>query len=159
MFKVIIFFILISAVVPVTAVRAEADMTADLICPCECAMFISTCDCPTAMQIKKEIGSMKDTGFSEKQIVTALQAEYGNEILAHPEKSSSMSLWMGGISLAFISAVIGYIFIKKPNPGIIPDIKMYEQQFEEEYRKFVSEIDELDESISSFSKGSSETGE
>jgi hypothetical protein len=37
---------------------------------------------------------------------------------------------------------LGYIFSKKTKVDIIPEIKKYEQQFEEEYRNFVSEIDE-----------------
>ena len=120
-------------------------MTSHLICPCECAMVISTCDCSTAVQVKKEINSMKEASFSEKQIFSALQAEYGNEILAHPEKDSSIPLWVGGILLAITFVFLGYIAIKKPNLRIIPDIsdkRKYEQQFEEEYRKFVSEVEE-----------------
>ena len=34
---------------------AAGDMASDLICPCECTMIISTCDCPTAEQVKKEM--------------------------------------------------------------------------------------------------------
>ncbi len=140
--KIIILFILVSWIVPV---NAEEDMTSHLICPCECAMVISTCDCSTAVQVKKEINSMKDAGFSEKQIFSALQAEYGKDILAHPEKDSSIPLWVGSILLAITFVFLGYIAIKKPNLRIIPDIpdkQKYEQQFEEEYRKFVSEVEE-----------------
>ncbi len=154
MLKIIILFILISGISPV---MADEDITSNLICPCECAMVISTCDCPTAIQVKKEISSMKENGFSEKQIVSALQAEYGREILAPPQKNS-MPLWMGGVSLALIFVFLGYIFIKKPNLEIIPDKKKYEQQFEEEYRKFVSEF-EPDRNISPFSKSSSKMEE
>ena len=102
--KIIILFILVSWIVPV---NAEEDMTTHLICPCECAMVISTCDCSTAVQIKKEINSMNEAGFSEKQIFSALQAEYGKEILAHPEKDSSISSWMGVIYLAFTLVFLG----------------------------------------------------
>ncbi len=139
MFKIIILFILISGISPV---MADGGMVSDLICPCECAMVISTCDCPTAMQVKKEIIQMKENGFSEKQIFTALQTEYGKEILAHPEKTNSMSLWTAGIALTIMLAFLGYFITKKPNPDIIPDKKKYEQRFDEEYRKFVSEFDE-----------------
>ncbi len=145
LFKIIILFILISGVVPVNAAMAEGDMTSHLICPCECAMIISTCDCSTAIQVKKEINSMKEAGFSEKQIFSALQAEYGMEILAHPERDSSISLWVGGILLAFAFVFLGYIAIKKPNLRVIPDIpdkQKYEQQFEEEYQKYVSGAEE-----------------
>ncbi len=154
LFKIIILFILILGIVPVNAAMAEEDMTSHLICPCECAMVISTCDCSTAVQVKKEINSMKEAGFSEKQVFSALQAEYGKEVLAHPERDNSVPLWIGGISLVFIFVFLGYIAIKKPNlraiPGIhdndipdgIPDKQKYEQRFEEEYRKFVSEAEE-----------------
>lgn len=137
MFKIIILLILISEVVTVNGALANEDMTS-LICPCECAMVISTCDCSTAIQVKKEIIQMKESGFSKKQIFSALQAEYGKEIMAHPQKNS-MPLWMGGVSLIILFVFLGYIFTKKPNPEIITDKKMYEQRFEEEYRKFVYE--------------------
>ena len=82
---IMLFTLLISGINPV---QADHDMTSDLICPCECAMVISTCDCSTAIQVKKEISQMKESGFSERQIFSALQAEYGKEILVHPEKTS-----------------------------------------------------------------------
>ncbi len=142
MFKIIILFILISGISPV---MADGDMASDLICPCECAMVISTCDCPTAIQVKKEITQMKENGFSGTQIFSALQAEYGKGVLVHPEKSVSTSLWVG-VSLAAILGFVGYLATRKPNPDVIPDIEKYEKRFEEEYRKFVSEFDELNKS-------------
>jgi cytochrome c-type biogenesis protein CcmH/NrfF len=138
--EIIILFILISGISPV---MADEDMTSNLICPCECAMVISTCDCPTAMQVKKEILQMKENGFSEKQIFSALQAEYGSQILAHPEKTNPVSLWTAGIALTIMLAFLGYFITKKPNLDIIPDKEKYEKRFEEEYRKFVSEIEEV----------------
>ncbi len=123
------------------SVVADEDMTSDLICPCECAMVISTCDCTTAIQVKKEITQMKESGFSETQIFSALQAEYGKEILVPPEKTGSLSLWVGGISLSLLFAFLGYILTKKPKMDIIPDLKKYEHRFEDEYREFVSELE------------------
>lgn len=155
MFKIIILFILISGISPV---MADEDMTSSLICPCECAMVISTCDCPTAIQVKKEIGSMKENGFSETQIFSALQAEYGKGILVHPEKTISTSLWVG-VSLAAILGFVGYIVTRKPNPDVIPDREKYEKRFEEEYQKFVSEFDETNESPCPFPKGPSKMEE
>lgn len=137
MYRVLMLFVLLIS--GINTVLAD-DMTSDLICPCECAMVISTCDCPTAIQVKKEITQMKESGFSEEQIFSALQAEYGKEILVHPKKES-MSLWMGGISLIVLFVFLGYIFTKKPNLEIMPDKKKYEQRFEEEYRKFLSEME------------------
>lgn len=155
-FRAFIIFVLL---LPLTSVTmAKVDIANNLICPCECAMIISTCDCPAAMQVKKEIGTMEETGFSEKQIITALQAEYGSEILHH-EKASSMPLWMAGIPLAIILVFLGYIITKKPNLNIIPDREKYEKRFEEEYRKFVSEFDEPNKNISPFSNGSSKMEE
>ncbi len=139
MYRVLMLFVLlISGIKPVMA----DDMTSDLICPCECSMVISTCDCTTAIQVKKEITQMKENGFSEKQVFSALQAEYGKDILVHPEKTNSLSLWMGGVSLSILFGFLGYIFTRKPNMDIIPDIKKYEQRYEEEYREFISELDE-----------------
>ncbi len=138
MFRVIMLFtLLISGIKPV---MADDDMTSDLICPCECSMVISTCDCATAIQVKKEITQMKENGFSEKQVFSALQAEYGKEILAHPEKTGPLSLWVGGVALSILFVFLGYVFIRKPKlKEAVPDIKKYEQRFEEEYQKFVSE--------------------
>ncbi len=146
-----LFVLLISGIKPA---MSDADMTSDLICPCECAMVISTCDCTTAIQVKKEIVQMKGSGFSEKQIFSALQAEYRNEILVHPEKTSSSSLWMAGVSLSILFVFLGYIFTRKPNKDIIPDIKKYEQRFENEYREFVSELDDFGD-IHPYGMGSS----
>src|SRR3972149_8876590 len=148
---ILLFTLLISGI---NTVQADDDMTSDLICPCECAMVISTCDCSTAIQVKKEIIQMKESGFSENQIFSALQAEYGEEILAHPEKTSSLSLWAGGVSLSLLFVFLGYIFTKKQKMEIIPDIKKYEQRFEAEYRKFVSELDEP-RALHSYEMGSS----
>ncbi|MCZ7396555.1 MAG: cytochrome c-type biogenesis protein CcmH [Candidatus Methanoperedens sp.] len=144
MFKIIILLILISGIFLVNPVMADQDMTSHLICPCECAMVISTCGCSTAIQVKKEILQMKEAGFSENQMFSALQTEYGMEILAHPEKVHSIPLWVAGVPLALIFVFLGFILIKKPNPDIIPvSNKKYEKRFEEEYRKFVSEIEEM----------------
>lgn len=135
MFRAILLFVLLLP--SINAIPAGEDMTTNLICPCECAMIISTCDCPTAVQVKKEISSMKENGFSEKQIYSALQAQYGN-ILVHP-KEKPTPLWVAGIPLAIVLVLIGYALNKKPDPDIVPDMEKYEKQFEEEYRKFVSE--------------------
>ena len=136
MLKVIMLFALL--VPGIGHVLADDDMTSGLICPCECAMVISTCDCDTAIQVKKEIAQMKAIGFSEKQIVSALQAEYGKEIVAKPEKTSSLWLWAGGISLGAL-LTLGYVFTR--NRNAVPDIKKYEQRFEEEYREFIYETE------------------
>lgn len=121
-----------------------SDMTADLICPCECAMIISTCDCPTAVQVRKEIGSMTNEGFSENQIFSALQAEYGKDILSRPEKSysDSMPLLVAGVPLALILAFLGYTIIRRPKADIVLDREKYEKRFEEEYQEFLSDLEE-----------------
>ncbi len=154
MYRVLMLFVLlISGIYPV---MADDTMTSGLICPCECAMVISTCDCTTAIQVKKEITQMKENGFSEKQIFSALQAEYGKEILVNPEKTGSLSLWVGGVSLSILFVFLGYIFTRKPKMEVIPDIKKYEQRFEDEYHEFVSELDEPDKNIEHFSKDSTD---
>ncbi|KAB2947691.1 MAG: Cytochrome C biogenesis protein [Candidatus Methanoperedens nitroreducens] len=157
MLRVIMLFTLLTS--GINYVMADDNMTSDLICPCECAMVISTCDCTTAIQVKKEITRMKDNGFSEKRIFSALQAEYGKEIMVNPEKTNPLSLWIGGLSLGILLVFTGYIFTKKPKmeviPEITPDIKKYEQRFEEEYRKFVSELEEPEKNMEPFSRGSS----
>ncbi len=140
MLRVIILFILLIS--GIDHGMADEDITYDLICPCECAMIISTCDCTTAIQVKTEIAQMKENGFSEKQVFSALEAEYGKDILKHPEKTSSVSLWVAGASLSLLLVFIGYIFTKKMKTEIIPDIRKYEERFDEEYRKFVSEMEE-----------------
>ncbi len=141
MLRAVLLFVLLFSQTAINVISADEDMTSSLICPCECAMIISTCDCPTAIQVKKEIASMRESGFSEKQIFSALQAEYGKGILVHPEKAKSLSLWVG-VSLAIVLGFAGYIVTRKPDPDIIPDREKYEKRFEEEYRKFVSLLEE-----------------
>lgn len=136
---IFIFILLISGI---DHGMAEQDITSDLICPCECAMVISTCECTTAIQVKKEIAQMKENGFSEKQIFSAIQAEYGKDILKHPEKINSMLLWMAVASLIILFVFLGYIFTRRTKLEALPNIKRYEEQFEEEYRTFVSEMEE-----------------
>ncbi|MBU4220405.1 MAG: cytochrome c-type biogenesis protein CcmH [Euryarchaeota archaeon] len=136
---IFIFILLISGI---DHGMAEEGITSDLICPCECAMVISTCECTTAIQVKKEIAQMKENGFSENQIFSALQAEYGKDILKHPEKINSMLLWMAVASLIILFMFLGYIFTRRTKLEALPNIKRYEEQFEEEYRTFVSEMEE-----------------
>lgn len=121
---------------------ADDDMNSELICPCECAMILSTCECTTAIQVKKEITQMKETGFSEKQIFSTLLAEYGKDIIAHPKQINSMLLSMAVASLIILFVILGYIFTRKKKAKIIPDIKKYEEHFEEEYNNFVSKMED-----------------
>ncbi|MCX9014517.1 MAG: cytochrome c-type biogenesis protein CcmH [Candidatus Methanoperedens sp.] len=123
---------------------AGEDITPHLVCPCECAMIISTCDCPTAQRVKNEITQMKNSGFSDKQVYSAMQAGYGDGIIAHPGKMNNTSLWIAGVLSVLFLIFIGYIVARKPNPAIIPipGREKYEGQFEEEYRNFVSELEE-----------------
>ncbi len=137
--RVLMIFVLLTS--GINHVMAEKNMTSDLICPCECAMVISTCDCTTAIQVKKEISQMKGLGFSEAQVFSALQAEYGKEIMARPQKTNSMGLWLGGATLSILFVFLGYIYIRKPKKVIVPDSKKYEQRFEDEYRQFLSEVE------------------
>lgn len=153
---IILLFLLASGVVPA---MGDDYMTSELICPCECAMVISTCDCTTAIQVKTEISGMKEKGFSKKQIFSALQAEYGKEILAPPEKDRTSKLWVIGAALGLLLAFVGYIFSRKTKMHIIPDMKKYEQQFEEEYRNFVSEIDETNKNENHVSNDTSKLEE
>ncbi len=46
------YFMLILLISMCDPVMANEDMTSDLICPCECAMVISNCNCTTAIQGK-----------------------------------------------------------------------------------------------------------
>lgn len=136
---ILLLSLLLTAVSIHTAIAKEDTA---LICPCECAMALSACDCPTAIQIKKEMLQMEGTGFSEKQIISALQAEYGSEVLVYPEKKDPLQLWIAGILLVPVLMFLGYILARKQGSGIIPDSEKYERRFEEEYRSFVSEQEE-----------------
>ncbi|MCX9012425.1 MAG: cytochrome c-type biogenesis protein CcmH [Candidatus Methanoperedens sp.] len=138
--KAILLFAPLLTAVSIHTAMAEEDMTP--VCPCECAMVISACDCTTAIQVKKEISQMEGTGFSEKQIISALQAEYGGGILVRPEKKDPSPLWIAGILLVPVLMFLGYILARKPDNGIIPAGEEYERQFEEEYQSFVSKQEE-----------------
>lgn len=140
MMNVMLLFSLLLPLVSADMVMAEEEMTSYLICPCECDMVISTCDCTTAIQIKKEISSMKVNGFSDKQIFSALKTEYGNDIVAQ-EKIDTTSLWVGGLFLSVVLLLLGYFMKTKVNPLVLPSDK-YQQQFDEEYRRFVDETEE-----------------
>lgn len=138
-YVILLFILLISGI---DRVLADDEITSELICPCECAMILSTCECTTAIQVNKEISQMKENGFSEKQIFSSLQAEYGKDIIAHPKKINSMLLSMAVASLIILFVILGYIFTRKTKTKLIPDIKKYEERFEDEYSKFVSEMEE-----------------
>ena len=137
--KVLLFIFLISGI---DHVLADDELASELICPCECSMILSTCECTTAIQVKKEITQLKENDFSEKQIFSTLQVEYGKDIIAHPKRINSMLLSMAAASLIILFVILGYIFTKKKKTKLIPDMKRYEERFEEEYRKFVSEMEE-----------------
>ena len=141
MLTAIILFYLLLPLVSVEMVMAEEEITSHLICPCECAMVVSTCDCPTSVQIEKEISLMKENGFSEKQVFSALKTEYGNEIVAK-EKIENTSLWTGSIFLSIVLILLGLFATKKLKPDLIPFKEKYRQQFEEEYRRFADETEE-----------------
>lgn len=141
MLTAIILLSLLFPLVSVDMVMAEEGMTSHLICPCECDMVISTCDCPTSVQIKKEINSMKENGFSEKQIFSALKTEYGNDIAAQENKDTT-SLWVGGVFLSIVLVILGLFMKRKLNPHVLPFYDKYQQRFEEEYRRFVDETEE-----------------
>lgn len=139
--KAILLFALLLTAVSIHGAMAEEDMT--LVCPCECAMAISACDCPTAVQVKKEISRMGGTGFSEKQIISALQAEYGSGVLVYPEKKDLAPFWIAGILLVPVLMFFGYMLFRKQDSGVIPAGEEYERRFEEEYQSFVSEQEEM----------------
>ncbi len=82
---------------------------------------------------------MKEYGFSEKQIFSALKTEYGNEIAAQ-EKKDITSLWVGGTFVSVVLILLGYFIRTRLNPLALPDFK-YQLQFEEEYRRYVDETE------------------
>ncbi|MBE0521797.1 MAG: cytochrome c-type biogenesis protein CcmH [Candidatus Methanoperedenaceae archaeon] len=135
---------LVFLITSIHPVLAEEDITRHLICPCECAMIISTCDCPTARQVKNEIMHLTNSGFSERQVYSALQKGYGEGIIAHPDRIGKTSLWIPGILLVIFLIFVGYIVSRKPNPGVIPipGREKYERQFQEEYRNFILELED-----------------
>ncbi len=121
--------------VPVSSVRADEGVASHLMCPCECEMILSTCDCPTAIIVRDEITSMTDNGFSEKQIFSALVKEYGNVIII--DRKDTASLLAGSVILLIVLLLVGYFAARRPDPYVIPDSEKYKKQFEEEYLKFV----------------------
>lgn len=132
---VMISFILSFIQVPVSSVRADEGIASHLMCPCECEMILSTCDCPSAIIVRNEITSMTDHGFSEKQIISALVKEYGNVII--PERKDTTTLLAGSIILLVVLVLVGYFAASKPDPYVIPDSEKYRKQFDEEYLRFV----------------------
>ncbi len=133
---VMISFILLFIQVPISSVMANEGIDSHLVCPCECEMILSACDCPTAIIVKNEITSMTENGFSEKQIISALVKEYGDDIIV-PGRKETATLWVGSIVLLVVLVLLGYFAARKPDPYVIPDSEKYKEQFDEEYRRFV----------------------
>ncbi len=132
----IILFFLLFIQSPISLAAVEDGISSHLICPCECGMVLSTCDCPTAIKIQNEISSMKESGFSGTQISSALAREYGDGIIALQKKDFS-SLWAGGIILSVVLVLLGFFAARKPYPRCILSSEEYERRFDEEYRKFL----------------------
>ncbi len=136
MLIVIIWFTVIFMQGTISLANADEGIASHLICPCECEMLLSTCDCPTAVIVRNEITSMTGNGFSENQIISALVKEYSNDIII-PERKDTAPLWAGSIILLVVLVLVGYFAARKPDPYIIPDSEKYKKQFDEEYRRFV----------------------
>ena len=86
------------------------DVAGKLSCYCGgCPHLVVTgCTCPTADKIKADVQKKIDSGMSEKQILAAYVAQYGQTILSAPPKSGfNMTAW----ALPFLAFIGGGVFL------------------------------------------------
>ena len=72
----------------VLAIPTNIDLERELVCQCGCGKVLGACHCGTAGEMRGSIGEMIDGGETEQQILTQFVAQYGEKVLAAPEKAA-----------------------------------------------------------------------
>ena len=96
---------LLALAAPASAQRASLPDIEDEVMCVECGTVLSVSSSPVAQQerdfIRREIAAGKD----KEQIKAALVAEYGEDVLAEPERSGfNLALWVVPIVLVLLAA-------------------------------------------------------
>lgn len=80
---------------PVEINRPTRAVEQQLICQCGCTMVVDVCDCGTAENIRKDILNKMNSGMSNQQVLAAYIAQYGEKVLAYPEKKGfNLTAWI-----------------------------------------------------------------
>ena len=61
------------------------ELEADIICPCDCAQVLYTCQCGTAHELRGTIKGMLAEGNNREEILAWFEDTYGEVILAAPK--------------------------------------------------------------------------
>ncbi len=71
---------------PVEVNQRTRPIEGKLICQCGCTMIVANCDCATADAMRGDIARKLDQGMSEPAILAAYVAQYGEKVVAYPER-------------------------------------------------------------------------
>jgi cytochrome c-type biogenesis protein CcmH len=151
---VVIFFLFVSPA------RAEGDTASDisakLICQCDCTMILSTCQCATKDEMIIVIDQKLDEGQSSKEIVDYFVAAYGERVLSAPPKQGfNLTAWILPFAVILGGGGIIYLAIRKwvkkgesSQADLIELIESKSSGQEDEYQQ------RLEEDLKDFSEGS-----
>ena len=90
---------------PASAQRASLPDIEDEVMCVECGTVLSVSNSPVALQERDFIRRQIAAGKTKEQIKTALVAEYGEDVLAEPERSGfNLALWLVPIALVLLAA-------------------------------------------------------
>ena len=101
---------LLLAAAPAQAQRASLPDIEDEVMCVECGTVLSVSNSPVALQERDFIRRQIAAGKTKEQIKAALVAEYGEDVLAEPDRSGfNLALWLVPIALV-LAAAIGIAF-------------------------------------------------
>lgn len=85
-----------------------------LICQCGCTMIVANCDCGTAEAMRTDIAQKLDRGMSEQAILAAYVAQYGEKVIAYPEKTGfNWVAWVTPFVALFAGGGLLYYFLRR----------------------------------------------
>ena len=89
---------------PATAQRTSLPDIEDEVMCVECGTVLSVSNSPVAQQERDFIRRQVAAGKTKEQIKAALVAEYGEDVLAEPERSGfNLALWLVPIALVLLA--------------------------------------------------------
>jgi cytochrome c-type biogenesis protein CcmH/NrfF len=97
-------------VAPAQAQRTSLPDIEDEVMCVECGTVLSVSNSPVAQQERDFIRRQVAAGRTKDEIKAALVAEYGEDVLAEPERSGfNLALWL--VPIALVLAAAGAIFV------------------------------------------------
>ncbi len=104
--RVALLALVVALVLPASASAQRAslpDIEDEVMCV-ECGTVLSVSSSPVAQQERKFIRDQIAAGKDKQQIMDALVAEYGKDVLAEPERSGfNLALWAVPIALVLLA--------------------------------------------------------